>query len=218
MRPTTLTVGPLDTADDDGICQSQTPLAAGAMTLNGALVSGGVALLAQARRVLFTFAADETGHSFTITGTDVNGQVQTDVVAGTTAGTAYGAIDFLTVTSVRISAAATGAIKVGTNTVASSRWMRLDEWAPAPVSLQCTVTGTVNYTVEQTMQDPDSPYGTPLSPYQVTWLTSPPPALSGATASAFSYLSNPPLWLRVTLNSGSGSVSTVVAQNSVSPY
>ena len=43
MQPISVTVGPLDAADDNGIAQSQTTAGAADLTLNGALVSGGVA-------------------------------------------------------------------------------------------------------------------------------------------------------------------------------
>lgn len=215
MRPVTVTVGPLAAASANNIALSQTPTAA--FTLNGSTVVSGVAVLDTARRVLFTFSGNETGKTLTITGTDPNGQVQTDLVAGTNATTAQSALDFKTVTAISISAGAAGAITVGTNGVASSMWVRLDEWAPAMTTIQCTVTGTANYTVQQTLQDPNSPTN-PVLPYLVTWLNSLDPNVVGATTSQLSYYPNSPLWVRVLLNSGSGSVSTVFSQNSAVPY
>lgn len=216
MRATTLTVGPLVAASANNIALSQTPAAA--FTLNGSTVTGGVAVLDTARRVLFTQAASESGKSYTIIGTGVDGLPQIEILAAAaSATTVQSNLDFKTITSISISAAATGAITVGTNGVASSRWMRLDEYAPAPVTIQATASGTVNYTVQQTLQDPNSPTN-PVAAYLLAWLSSLDPAVVLATTSQISYFQNPPLWVRVLLNSGTGSVSTVVAQNSSVGY
>lgn len=216
MRATTLTVGPLVAASANNIALSQTP--SGAFTLNGSIVTGGVAVLDTARRVLFTQAASESGKTYTIVGTDVNSMPQIELLsAAASATTVQSNLDFKTITSASISSAATGAITVGTSGVASSRWGRLDEYAPAPVTLQCTVSGTANYTVQQSLQDPNSPTN-PVAPYSMSWLSSLDPSVVAATASQISYFPNAPLWVKVTLNSGSGSVSTVVEQNSAAPY
>lgn len=208
MRATTLNVGPLVAASANNIALSQTPTTA--FTLNGSTAG----VLDTARRVLFTQAASESGKSFTIIGTDANGSPQTEVLAAAaSATTVQSNLDFNTVTSVTISSAASGAITIGTSGVASSRWMRLDEYAPAPTTLQCVVTGTANYTVRQTSQDPNSQTNVVL-PYNVVWFSSLDPAVVGATTTQMSYFQNPPLWVQVLLNSGTGSVSTVVSQNS----
>lgn len=216
MRATTLTVGPLVAASANNIALSQTP--ASVFTLNGSTVTGGVAVLDTARRVLFTQAASESGKSYTILGTDANGAPQTEILpAAASATTVQSNLDFKTITLISISAGATGAITVGTNGVASSRWMRMDEYNNAPTSVQCTVTGTVNYTVQQSLQDPNSPTN-PVTTYNVTWFPSLDPAVVAATSTQVSYFQNPPLWARVLLNSGTGSVSTVISQNSTGGY
>lgn len=116
----------LAAASANNICQSQTPGAAGALTLNGSAVSGGIATLDIARRVLITPAANETGHNFVITGQDRNGNVISETLAGTNATAFPSLLDYLKVTSVTISAAATGALTVGTNGTAATPWMLLD--------------------------------------------------------------------------------------------
>ena len=207
MRPVRVTVGPLASASANAIALSQTP-SAGALALNGALASGGVATLDTARRVLFTFAADETGHGFVVTGTDWQGVVISETVAGTTAGTVYTAQDYKTVTSITISANATGALTVGTNGVASTPPVVLDAYARATIGLQCTVTGTVNYTVSQTL---DSPWD--IEPENWTWVNHPDSNLVAATSTQQgNYAYGPPSMTRVTLNSGSGSVVFTVHQ------
>jgi hypothetical protein len=101
-------------ADADGVCQSQTPAAGGeqALTINGALSSGGVATFVAARLITIASAADDSARTFTVTGTDVNGNVQTEVIAGpatTVTGTKY----FRTVTEVLVDDDTAGAITVG---------------------------------------------------------------------------------------------------------
>ncbi len=211
MRATTLTVGPLTAASANNIALSQTPTSA--FTLSGSTAG----VLDVARRVLFTQAASESGKTYTIIGTGVNGLPQTEVVAAAaSATTVQSALDFSTVTSITISSAASGAITVGTNGVASSRWMRMDEFAPTAATIGCTVTGTANYTVQITEQDPNSATN-PILPYAVVWQPHPDPNIVAATTSWMSYNANSPLWMKVTLNSGTGSVSTVITQMSNGP-
>jgi len=101
-------------ADADGVCQSQTPAAGGVqnLTINGALSSGGVATFVAARFITIASASDDSARTFTVTGTDVNGRVQTEVIAGpatTVTGTKY----FRTVTQVSVDGNTAGAITVG---------------------------------------------------------------------------------------------------------
>jgi hypothetical protein len=216
MQPISATVGPIDAADADGICESQTPSGAGALTLDGVLVSGGVATLDAARRVLITAVGDESGKTFTITGTSYNGQVQSETITGPNATTAQSVLDYKTVISVAISAAAANAITVGTNGVASSRWLRLDNWAFPQVGIQCNVNGTVNYTVQQTLDDPNDPTN-PVAVSAVNWVNHPDISLVGATATVQGNYGYAPLYARVTLNSGTGSATmTLVQHNNVS--
>lgn len=205
-RPIRVTVGPLATADDDGISTSQTPSGAGALTITGALASGGVATLDKPRRVILTFAADETGHTFTLAGTDRNGNVTGETIAGTTAGIVQSVLDYKTVTSVTISAAATGAIKVGTNTVASSAIVILNAHGLGPVNFQVDVSGTVNYTASSTDDDLWTLSNIPLA----TWIDDPTVAAQ-TTAKQGTYAAKPGA-TRVTLNSGTGSVTLNVIQ------
>lgn len=101
-------------ADADGVCQSQTPAAGGSqdLTINGAQASGGVASFDAGRLITIASASDDSGRTFTITGTDVNGDTQSEVIAGpatTVTGTKY----FKTVTTVNVDDDTAGAITVG---------------------------------------------------------------------------------------------------------
>lgn len=221
MRPITVIVGPLTAASANNIALSQTPGAAGALTLNGSTVVNGIAVLDYPRRVLITTA--DTTHTFTVTGTNASGLTISEVVGPITT-SAFTAQDFLTVTSVTINGAATAAVTVGTNGIASSAWVFLDSWALPETSIQCDVSGTVNYTVQSTLDDPNSPTN-PVSPPLVTWVSSPDTAAVGAVAAiqtsyggfnSFAALS--PTFVRVLLNSGTGTVTTTVIQAGAVPY
>jgi hypothetical protein len=214
MRPVTVTVGPLAAASANNICLSQTPTST--FTINGALASGGIATLDVARRVLFTPAGNESAKTFTIVGTAANGSTLTEVIAGTNATAFYTNLDFKTVTSITISSAAAAAITVGTNTIASSPWVRFDEFAMPQTAIQCTVSGTVTYTVQQTLQDPNSATD-PVNAYSVTWLNSSDAAVVNAGSSAQTSYQYSPTFAKVTITAGTGSVTSNFTQFSNAP-
>jgi hypothetical protein len=211
MRPIVVTVGPLAAASANAICLSQTPTA-GALTINGASASGGVATLDQPRRVLITASGNESAKTFVITGTNLTNQVISESITGPNATTAQSVLDYKTVTSITISANAAAALTVGTSSVASSAWVRFDDWAPSDISIQCSVSGTVNYTVQQTLDDPNSPTS-PVSLASVTWINSPDNNLIAATSSIQSNYAFMPIYARIVLNSGTGSVTGNFVQN-----
>lgn len=220
MQPITVTAGPLAAKSANAICLSQTPAAAGAMTLNGALVVSGVAVMDNPRRVLITPAGNESAKTFTITGIGANGNTVSEVVAGVNnPATAQSALDYKTVTSITISAAAAGAITVGTSDVGGSRWVSFDAFAPSFISLQCNFTGTINYTVQTTLNDPYDPI-TPVAPASVVWVNSSDSAVVGATANQQSNFLFCPVYARILINSstGNGSVATTFLQSSSVPF
>lgn len=208
MKPIVVTVGPLEAADDNGICLSQTPTSV--FTINGVYASGGVATLDEARRVLFTFAGADAGKTITLTGTDYNGVSQSETIAAVSASTAQSVLDYKTVTAISISAGAAGAIIVGTSSVASTPWVPLDHYGRPEVSLQANVTGTVNYTVQQTVE---TPYVSDKS--GIVWVNHPDVNLVSATATKQGNYAYLPACVRLTLNSGTGSVEFVVLQSGI---
>lgn len=114
-----VTIGAPDTKDADGVCASQTPLAAGALTLNGALVpaSSTVAVFDVPRGVSVASAGVDTTRVFTITGTDEYGETLVETITGVNAGTVNGKKAFKRVTRVSVDAATAGAITVGSTDV-----------------------------------------------------------------------------------------------------
>jgi hypothetical protein len=97
-----------------------------------------------------------------------------------------------------------------------SDWVRFDDYAPSNISIQCTVTGTVNYTVQTTLDDPNSPTN-PVATGSVTWVDSSDTAVVGATATKQSNFLFAPTYARVKLNSGTGSVTATFLQSSNGP-
>lgn len=153
-RITTLTLAPANKSANN-IALSQTPGAAGNLTLNGSTVSGGVATLDMARRVGITSAGADTGRTFTVTGTDRLGRYLQEAVTGPGSGlTVYTVNDFLTVTQIAVDAATAGAITVGTGDKLSSQWLPVDRKKAQNLGFAVKVTGTINYTVEYTRDDP----------------------------------------------------------------
>jgi hypothetical protein len=100
--------------DADGIATSQTPGAAGNFTLDGALTAGGAYTpTTGARQISFTSASNESGDTYTITGTDVYGDADTEAITGPNATTVYSTKSWLTITQIATDGAATGAITIG---------------------------------------------------------------------------------------------------------
>lgn len=215
MQAIQVTAGSLAAADDNGIHLSSTP-SAGAVSLDGALVTGGVAYLGDPRRVLVTTAGNDTGKTMTITGTDANGNVQVDTVSLPNNSTVYTSLDFLTVTGITISATAAGAIIIGTNGIGGSRWVRFNDFAPSNISIQCDVTGTVNYTVQSTLDDPNDPFN-PTPAEDVIWVNSSDAAVVSSASTQQSNFLFTPKYARVLINSGSGTVVATFLQSSNGP-
>lgn len=155
-RLQTIDIDPVD-VDADGIAASQTPSGAGNFTLDGALTSGGVYTSADggARQISFTSASDESGDTYTITGTDADGRAQTETVTGPNATTAESTKYWLTITQIATSGAATGAITIGVVDELVSKTIRLNRHATTGALLHVDVTGTITYTAQVSLVNPD---------------------------------------------------------------
>src|ERR1019366_4393690 len=110
----------------------------------------------------------------------------------------------------------TAAVTVGTNGIAATPWVRFDDWAMPQIAIQCNASGTVNYTTQATMDDPNSATN-PVLPSAVTWVATSDAAGVGATGSVQTNFAYCPIFARVLLNSGTGYVSATFLQSSVVP-
>lgn len=187
----------------------------------GAVTVGhsGTATMDMARRIIITSASNDTGITFALVGTDWAGNPIGETITGASGAAASSVLDYLTVTSVATSGATAGAVQIGTNGVAGSPWVRFDDYAAnSQVSLQCTVSGTANYTVQQTLEDPNLVTNqAPTPTYQwarsaVSWLDHPDSALVAATTTKQGNYGYAPLFARVVLNSGTGTVTSTFRQ------
>jgi len=86
-----------------------------ALTINGALASGGSVTNASGRQVTILSAGDDDGISFTIVGTDVNGASLTESLTGADDGTATSAGYFKTITSITAVGDPAGNVTAGIN-------------------------------------------------------------------------------------------------------
>lgn len=211
MQPIIVSVGPLTAANDQAVAAAQSP------TGTSFTLTANPVVLDAPRQIVITSAGDDSGITFTVTGTTFSGQAASEVLQGTNASTVSSVTMFATVSSIVASGAIAGAVKAGTTGVATSRWVRFDSWANAQSSVQVDVSGTVNYTVQVTMDDPNDPIS-PTTPVNCTWLSSPDTNVVGQTAAKFSNFAYTPTFARVLLNSGTGSASATFAQFSNAPY
>ena len=105
--------------DANGISTTATLGGAGTLSINGALQSGGTVTLTSGRQVTVTSAGNDTGITFTVTGTDVNGAAQTEVLTGACGAAATSTKYFLTITEIANSGASAGAVTAGINSLAA---------------------------------------------------------------------------------------------------
>lgn len=217
MQAMTVSIS-LAAADSDGICLSQQPNAGGvqSLTLNGAFVTSGVAQLGDPRRVLITSSGNDSSNSFVITGTNWAGGVISETLTGPNATSVYSDLDYLTVTSITISGNAVGNITVGTNGIGGTKWVRFDDFAPSNISIQCNVSGTVNYTVQSTLDDPNDPFA-PVTAENMVWINSSDLAVVSANSSQQSNFLFTPKYAKVLINSGTGTLTATFLQSSNGP-
>lgn len=210
-------VGPLATASATNIVNTTSgPTTAGtAFTL-----TSNPFVMDTPRRVLITSAGTDTSVVFVIVGTDWSGLPITENLAGGSNGNPVTSVcDYATVISVTPTVSNTaGTNSVGTTTVASCRPIFLDPYGYAPTSLQVDVTGTVNFTVSQTLDNWTDPNwlqaaGALSSSFaNAVWINHPDSNLVANTVSVQGNYAYVPAFTRITLNSGSGSAILSVIQ------
>lgn len=175
--------------------------AGAAFTINGSSASSGVATFDTQRRVLITSAGNDAAVTFTVRGTNDSGAGILESLAGGSGTGVYTNLDFKTVTQVTASSA-TSTASVGTNGVGSSPWLNLNTHvSPANTSLAANSSGTVNYTIQYTYDDPNNlPAGAAYAqPFNQV-------ALTAQTATLDGVLSFPAWGIRTLINSGTGTV------------
>lgn len=197
----------------DNVAASQAVTAATSLVLEALAAN-----LGSPAQVVLETNADYTAVNFTITGTDANGNVISEVVVGPNTATVNSVLYYASVTSITSSGGVGGGtVQVGTTGNVTSRWVRMDSWANAQAVAQVNVSGTLTYTVQTTMDDPNDPFA-PMAPVDVTWLDALDANLVSETADKSGYFSYTPTWVRLSGTGGTGTATLKIAQFSNAPY
>jgi hypothetical protein len=195
MMKRTVTIGPYAAANASVIAAGQVVAANGLFTLASTTMD-------TPRKLLITSSGNDTGVTFTITGTTFAQSITTETILGSSGGTVLTVTDWATITSVMVNAG-TSTVSLGTSaaTPGGSAWIKLDSWALASSFIQCVVSGTMNYTVQTTNDDPNSATAVNGTTIQsVVWDTT-FPGIVGATASTVAQLQAVPEFIRILCNS-----------------
>jgi predicted ribonuclease toxin of YeeF-YezG toxin-antitoxin module len=105
--------------DADGISEATSVGNNAALTIGGDLHSGGTVTNASGRQVTILSAGNDSSKSFTVVGTDVNGDALTEAVTGANAGTATSSGFFKTITSITAVGNPAGNVSAGINNSAA---------------------------------------------------------------------------------------------------
>jgi hypothetical protein len=207
MRPISFTRSQ-PAASGTSVAAAQLLNASGVITLNGALISGGVATLT-VPAVLTAFSEKSATVNFVVTGTAPNGASQTETLAVTASGTVTGSLSFATVTSVVADAATSATISLGNGVPGYTAWIPLDIYTPNQVTnISAKASGTVNYSVEYTNEDP---FNTGIQQLAVPH---PAGSLTAATGDETQFTTTLMRAVRLKINSGNGSVRFTCVQQS----
>jgi len=207
MRPISFTRSQ-PAADANSVAAEQLLNASGAITLNGDLASGGVATLT-VPAYLTIFNEKSATVSFAVTGTRPGGGTQTETIAFTASGTVTGSLSFATVTEITASAPTSATISVGNAVTGYTDWIPLDIYTPNQVTnISAKKSGTVNYSVEYTNEDPFD------RSIQQLAVPHPNASLTGATGDETQFTTTLMRAIRLKINSGNGSVRFTCVQQS----
>lgn len=199
--------------NDALIAANQTLGAPGDFTLTSSPVN-----LDTPRQVLLTFAADETGHNFTIYGNQQpngTGNAISETIAGTGAGTVVSVRMYGQITRIASDSATTGNVKAGTNGVGATMWISSNyQVTPVNWSIACAVTGTVNFTVQETFDNFTTlGFNQTQLPEPTAWDVT---ALASKSANTQATLTDVITGWRLKINSGTGSVAVSAVQADIS--
>ena len=110
--------------DADGISVAAAVGDGASLVIGGALASGGSVTFDQPRNVTILSAGDDSGISFTVTGTDETGDSATESITGANAGTATGSSYFTTVTAIAAVGDPAGNVSAGSGTAIAAPMFR----------------------------------------------------------------------------------------------
>lgn len=156
MRPQKLVIIPA-AADRNGVASSATPGSATAVTINGALATGGIATLTPPSHVSVFSTVTDSGTVITLTGTNRYGATITEAITGPAASSATvkGTKNFATVSSASLSSTASGNIELGSADELETAWKPVDYNTSAMrVHVKEGSTADMDYVIQYSVEDP----------------------------------------------------------------
>ena len=214
MRPIQQNLA-FNAADADGVATAQTPAENADLTIDGALASGGVATLLNPGYITLTSADDFSAVTFTVIGTDANGNLTSEAITGPNNTTVTGSVVFSTVTEIQTDAPSgltTETVSAGNAAVGygATGWWPLDIYTPNQVTTISgnILSGTATYSVEYTNEDPFNTSITQLA------VAHPVAALTGATTDQTAFTTTLMRAVRFNIASGTGTIRATVVQQS----
>lgn len=125
-----------------------------------------------AHAVTLTSAANLSGSNITITGTDADGQVISEVIAGPNINTVTSVKFYATVTKLTASVSlGASTMDVGMGAGAVSKTVPLDYYLQGTLPhAQLTITGTINVDIEDTLSDLHATPNSPSTQDSFTWI------------------------------------------------
>jgi hypothetical protein len=150
MRQIELHIDP-ENVDANGLAEAQAVASAGALSLNGALIVGGVFTGDYARQISITSDGADGGRTFTLVGTDADGKSQTEDITGPASATVESVEYYKTITSITVDDACAGNISSGTVDEFVTQTIPIETGASdaATISLE-RFSGTIDVTVQVT--------------------------------------------------------------------
>jgi len=188
--------------DTVGVGNGDTIVFPGTATID-AVTAANVAV---GRRVVIAYTGTDT--SFVIVGTNAYGNVITDTAVGGS-GSAVSNLDFVTVTSITPVGGGLTGVTAGTNGVGATPWVTMNWRGYSPLNVTTTVelvSGSVNFTLQHTADDPNSP------PNGIYPLAINDPLLVNQSATIDGLSVAPLRAMRILINSGTGEIRTRFVQ------
>ena len=219
MRPIQKIIS-IAAADPNGVAEAQTPADGDPIVLDGALVSSGVATFIYPTQVTLTSGDDLSTVTFTVYGLVLNADgtqtANSETITGLNNDTATTTLTFVNVTLITVATLTvftTEAVEVGGAAVGigTGPWWPLDIYVPNQVTtISCNIlaSGSANYTVQYTNEDPFNTSITQLA------VAHPAAALAGASTSQTASTTVLMRAVRVNVASGAGQLRVTVVQQS----
>jgi len=206
MRQITQTLT-VPAAVNNAVCLDQTLAGAGSLTENGGAVVNGVAISTVAVLVTVTSTGNDSTRTYTITGTNAAGVAMSETITGPNATTVSTTRYFKTVTDVSVVGGGTvGTVRVGFAASGVTAPLVLDIHGRPDVSLQVVVSGTVTWTIQQTL---DSVWDIALP----TWFSHPDVNMVAQTVNRQGNYAYVPAAVRLQVTSGTGSATITIIQS-----